>query len=426
MASGTEKPVVDQRFMIFEQGVDDVSSESEKIIEHRPIAKIERGQSIDITVNRSGAFYYDLSRSYMKFKFKLTKANGATLTDTDKAAPINNPAFSLFQSIQFSIETEDFGRQIGTLLPFKSNLDHILFRSTEYLNSTAQSSMYFHDTPGAMNATQPDVKTGTNEGLLARYNLVKSGGLVEVRGSLPIDLADSLNSFIPNSMEIRVRLWPSSDPFVVMSSDESENYEIHILHASLCLLAITPSPRMLSEHAKQFEKQNASFYYDKSVLKSYSIPSGALEWEMDSIYSNDIPKELIIVLVNTTAFLGSQKENPFAYNHNKVTRVSYDIEGVSPKVLTPDFVANIFSESYNMLYTSATSEPGSGIVALSDYNKGYTIFRLCTVESMYRTKKGQSRLMIRFAEKLTTGITCILYAKFPAKFQVDSARNIVY
>ena len=373
----SDKPVIDQRFQIFEGGYEDVSLESERYLEFRPIAKIDRGQSIDIAVPRSGSYYYDLSRSFLKVQIKLSKNNEGKLTAEDKVGLVNQPLWSIFQAMTFSIENVDFCRSTGQMLGYKSLLDSLMYRSTEYLESIGQSALFYKDTAGAMNATDPNPAKGVNQGLLNRYQYTKSGGIISLRAPLAMDLAESMaGQYLPNAMEMRVRLWPQKDAFCVMSSDATEKYEIHIETASLFLMAITPSPRMLQLHSEEFKKKNAVYHYDKSVLKSYSIKDGARMWEMDSLFGSSIPKEIVVCFVTTTGFLGSQTENPYFFENFKVQKVSFDVEGLVSKNLEPDFDNFQYTEEYNNLYSSPTGVARSGIISLNDFRSGYTIFRL--------------------------------------------------
>ena len=420
-----EKPMVDQRFQIFDAGYEDVSVQSEKYIEFRPLAKIDRGQSVDITVPRSGSYYYDLSRSFFRFKVKITKNKGVAITSADKVAFINHPGVSIWSSIAFYIESEDFGRTCGPLLSYKYNMDSLIYRSTEYLESVGQSCLFFKDTPGAMDGTDPTLETGVNQGLLQRYNFSKSGGEMTLRTNIPIDLSDSLSQYLPNSLEIRVRLFPALDRFAVMSSDPTETYEIHVSHAALCLLAITPTPRMLQLHEEEFKRKNAVFHYDKSILKSYSIPKGSPTWEIESIFGSGIPKKLLVAFISTSSFVGSQSENPFNYANWGLTSLTYEVEGLKTRKYNPDFDNHHWTEEYNNLYSSPTGAARSGIIQLTDFKSGYAIYRVDNIESIFKTRVGQSRLTVTFKEALTKGVTCICYGKFPAKFMIDSTRNLL-
>ena len=422
--SAKDTPVMDQRFQIFDGGIEDVSVESEKIIEYRPIAKIDRGQSIDIAVPRSGSYYYDLSRSYMKVEVKITKSKEVALTADDKCAFVNQPLFSIFQSWQFLLENVDFARSTGPMLGYKALLDSLLYRSTEYLESSGQSALFYKDTSGAMSATDPAASKGVNQGLVQRYNVTKAGNYVTLRAALPLDLT-SLNAYLPNAMEIRVRLFPAKESFGLISADPTEIYEIHINQVSLCLLAITPSPRMLQLHSEEFKKKNAVYHYDRSVLKSYSISTGSSSFEVESLFGSSIPKELVVTFVSTSSFLGAQKENPYDLQNWKINKLSFDVESLPVKTFTPDFEGHKFIDEYNNLYSSPTGAARSGIINLNDFKSGYTIFRVYNIESMFKTKTGHSRLTVTFKDALTQGVTCLIYAKFASRFEIDATRNIL-
>lgn len=430
--SSQPSQVIDDRFQFFRNSFEDVSILREEIIEHRPLSQVKKGQRIDIAVPRSGGYYYDLARSFLRFKVKITKSGGGGLvsgdaddTKNDHVAHTNHAP--LFVAWSFYLENIDFARETNILLPYKMNLDFLLRRSREYLESTGASSHFFFDTSSGINATKPSAATGSNAGLLSRYEISKSGNYFTIEWPLSamLDLAQSLNQYVPNGLEIRLSLFSSADSFNLQSPSESELYESHIDTASLCLMAITPRPELLALHSQRFLKSNAKFTFEKSVLKSYTIATGSSQWDVDSIFSSFIPATLILVFVKTAAYVGSYQENCFNYLNLDITRILYKCEGIADKVMTPDFKTSNYVTEYMDLYRDPSGAAHSGIITLQDYKSGYTIFKINNVESMFETKKGINRLSVRFGTSLTDNITAICYGIFPDSFEMDANRLIL-
>lgn len=428
---GGSSKVIDDRFQVFKTNFEDVSVLTEEYIEHRPLSNVKRGQRIDIMVPRSNGYYYDLSRSYLRITVKITKAGETALVPSnenpdliDYCAFVNHAP--LFQSMSFFVENVDFARDCNCLLGYKQNIDYLLYKNKEYLESTAAAAHFFYDTASAMNSSKPSSAKGSNAGLLARYELTKNGNYITLEIPLPVDLAQSCSSYLPNKVELRLSLYPSLEKMHLICESETELYESHVDNVVFCLMAVTPRPELLALHNKRFLKENALFTYEKSVLKSYTISKGDSVWDMDSLYGDRIPRALHVAFVKTGAYIGSYDTNPFAYENLGINRIIFYAEGIPDKVLTPDFsTQGNCSTEYMNLYRSPAGAARSGIITMADFKAGYAIFKIDIVESMFQTRKGVNRLSVRFASPLEHNVTAIVYGVFSDSFQMDSARHIV-
>lgn len=416
---------IDDRFSIFRRRVEDIATENERIVEFRPNAAIQKSQCIEIVVPPAGIHYYDLARSYLKVKVGITKSDGGVLAAADKCGFVNYPLATLFRSMEFMLDNQDFCRDVGINLPYKAVIDTLLFRPVEYLESSAQSSLWYKDTANSMDATVPDASSGANQGLLQRYNFTKEGGVVVLEGEIPMDLAQSLDCYIPNGIELRLRLHPSSDKFTIMHSVESEAYISKIHDVVLCLQAVQPTPKLLVEHDKLLMKQNARFFYERSEVKVFSIGKDLTTWAIEQLFATTIPRQLIIGFVSTSAYLGSYSENPFHFQNFDLKYLSYIAEGVEMKQYRPNYSASQYNSEYNGLYRTNIGRPGSGIIQYRDFPTGYALYRILIAPSLYKSRTGQSRLEVEFGTALTKEVTCIIYGTFASEFEIDRARNVI-
>ena len=422
--------VIDDRFQVFKTGFEDVSLVSEEYVEHRPLSQPKRGQRIDITVPKSSGYYYDLSRSYLRVSVKITKSGGGALVPSnvdpsliDYVALVNNAP--LWTAMSFHVGNVDFARESSVLLPYKQNVDMLLYKSKEYLESTAAAAHFFYDTATAMDSNKPSSATGSNAGLLARYNISKNGNYFTLEMPLVLDLSETLKSYIPNKMEIRMSLFPNSESFALITDSLTEQYEIDVDSVVFCLMSVTPRPELLAVHDQRFQKENATFTYEKSVLKSYTIGKGDSQFDLDNVFGHFIPGTMHLMFVTTQSYVGSFNTNPFFYKNLGVSNILFKGEQIPDKTYQPEFSSNNYTTEYMNLYRSPTGQARSGIISMSDFKAGYSIFKIDIAESMFETKTGINRLSVRFKEPLTENTTAIIYGRFPASFQIDASRHIV-
>lgn len=69
-------------------------------IYYHPISSISNSNTVDFHISGSGDEYLDLSNSRLFVQLCIENANGESLADTSKCAPVNNLMSSLFSKCQ--------------------------------------------------------------------------------------------------------------------------------------------------------------------------------------------------------------------------------------------------------------------------------------------------------------------------------------
>ena len=125
----------------------------------------------------------------------------------------------------------------------------------EQLNSTAQLNLFFKDSPYAFAKTDLD-GTGANTGLIARHEFIKQGQQTVVISPIAHDLM-SISEYLPGNMEIKMRFWPASDDFFIISGETTERYKFVIDDVVLQVTGYEISDQVLLRHHQILSKSNA-------------------------------------------------------------------------------------------------------------------------------------------------------------------------
>ena len=165
---------------------------------HESLDNLSRGKYVEIIVPPSTKHYYDLSRSHLSVRAWIITSDSAPIKEGDKVAFINQPLTSMWRSIKFTLQAQDFTKDVNICQPFKASIDNLLYRALEYLASSAQGALYFKDTAGAMDSVDVSCSAGTNTGLISRFEFTSKGKTVSMEGPLPLDIAQSMSSYIPS------------------------------------------------------------------------------------------------------------------------------------------------------------------------------------------------------------------------------------
>jgi|GEM_PF-5190229 len=95
------------------------------------------------------------------------------------------------------------------------------------------------------------------------------------------------------------------DTFCLMDQTE-QNFEVHILDATLFVRRSKILPDVLLAHAKALAKTTAKYPLTRVEMKS--IHSGIYGETLDNVILGQIPKRLIISFVDNRAFNGNRAQ----------------------------------------------------------------------------------------------------------------------
>ena len=423
-----EKVGYDSRFALFHPIPVDASIQNELYVDFRPTAPLRKNQAVDFAIPATHLYYIDMSRTTLCVGFRLMRSSDNSVVKiTDHISTINLPIAAFFRQVDVSLNQTHFTLDVNSHYAYRAILDVLSTKSTQFLESVAQSWMFYRDSAGAHDSVT--VGSGsTNAGLVSRYKRTSKGKDILMEAPLFMDLS-SLKQFIPTGVEIRVRLYQNPDSFCLMTKlPSTETYSFDINYMALRCKFIEPTPSVQLMHAKTLESQPAVYAYERTVLKSWSIPDGLKSWSLDSLYADELPHEIQVVFVDSKSFSGEFNLNPFKFAHFDLVYMAFMIEGMKTITFEPDFDTGNYTHSYLTLFDGIPQDQRSSIT-YEEFSGGYSVFRICIssgIRRMYNmnTRKSQTRMIIRFRNDLKQNVTCITYAKFHSTFKIDHSKNI--
>lgn len=419
---------IDRGLCIFKPQQFEAGIKREVVVDYHALASIQKNKCIEFIIPKSNTLYFALNKSVLRIKFRILCEDGTAPAATDRVTSCNAAGISLFRAVDIELQQKLISPEISTHYCFKGYFDYVIYTPEEYLNSGAQTNLFFKDTPYAFSKTELDGK-GANTGLIARHEYTRAGAEVYVISPIAHDLMQ-VQEYLPNEIEIKLRFWPNTDEFFIISGESSERYKYVVEDCILEMHGYEPSDNVLMRHNQILSKSNAQFHYKRSVLKSYQIPPNLQTWTIFQFLQNEVPSDLVITFIDAENFVGSQSTNPYECAHNHVNFLSLETEGYQTMTFRPDYSSGHYAKEYSSLY-----QPEHGmiysmapLVKYRDFAGGYAFYRFPLgnqeVERLMRHRKGQSRLVINFAKKIERALTVLVYARFHAFFMLDAQRNI--
>ena len=406
----------------------DTGVESIQYTEYRPVAPISHGSSIEFNIPGSGMEYIDLSKTRLRVKVRILKASsGEPVTAADKVTLVNLPLQSLWRQVDVSLQQIVVTPTISTCYPYKALMDVLLNNSEDRTDSELQSQLFYKDTAGFMDNTDPE--QGMNLGLVERHAWTQNGNDVDLEGPLYVDIMRQKRLLL-NGVQVNIVLYPSPNPFALMAVGDDYRYDITDAVLKVCMVKVNSG--VLVGHNEALKVSDAIYPFMRTDMKSYSIPSGLYTWSIDDPFLGQVPSRVIVALCSSAGAGGRFDKNPFNFANMNVNFVGFyvDDESKPAKPFQPNYKNNNYSKEYLSLFTGTGRYQTEGInISREDFKQGYSFYVFDidgnhSEEFVSLSKRGHTRLALQFSEALAEPITLIAYASFPATLQVTLERNV--
>ena len=363
--------------------------------------------------------YMDLKETRLNVKIKLMTGDGSSVTESNMVALINLPLHSMFSSVECQLQQQSVS-DVGTNYPYKAYIDTLL-KSKESRKIDNSSQLFTKDSSGQFDSV--DAKTGPNQGLYERWSYTRDGGVADLEGPLLLDLFQQ-ERLILNGVALDLKLWPSKNAFRLMS-DSIQPYEnLKIVDATLKVCIQRPNPALTMAHTKVLDTSPALYPYMSSVIKVASIAEGEFSFSADNMFQGEVPSQLILTLVSSSAYVGNYKKSPFNFQHYDCNFVALYVDGQSlpAKPLQPQFEQGNYLDAYQTLRSI-----GSEVcIERDEFAKGYTLYVLDVNPYVDFNVKRRThcRLELRFAKALPESVTLVMCGKFPEILRIDQSRSV--
>lgn len=403
------------------------SLETGQFVEYHPLAAITQGSPIEFTVRGAGEEYLDLGNTYLHVRAKIVNADGTATGKDVVVGPVNYWLHALFSQVDISLNDTVVTDSTLTY-PYRAYIEAALSYGNEAKKGYMTSAMYYRDTPGKF-----DDMTEENKGFAMRRAKSTGGREIDMYGRLHSDIC-AQDRFILNGVDVKFRLTPSKHSFNQMSDHANPTTTI-ITRASLFVRKVKLNPAVALAHAKALEKTTAKYPLNRVTVKTFSIPKGNMSVTQDNLFLTQLPKRLVVGLVNSEGYLGDYKRHPFLFDTFGLTYLSLSVSGkmIPQTPLTPDFknkhyVRSYFHQGLGLGYQQQSD--GNGI-SYDDFAAGYSLFvwdlsaNISDGNQIELVRTGSLRLELKFAEALPHPIHVVVYGELDSLLEIDRNRQIL-
>jgi hypothetical protein len=414
------------------------SIEKGQWVEYHPISLNGDHGPLEFRIAGSEDLYIDLAESLLHLTVKITDQHGDDLPADAPVGPTNLFLHSLFSQVDMFVNQRVISASSPTY-PYRAMIETLL--SYDYGAKTSQlhSALYYKDTPGKMDVVDPNAADGqANMGLKNRATWVRGGKSVDLMGKLHCDMMCQ-EKYLLNRVDLHVKCIRSPNKFCLLSSGADAGYKVIIQSATLWMRTIQIASSVRLAHEKALMKGNAKYPINRVLCNAYSVSQGSMNMVRDNIFNGQLPKRVVIAMVDNDAYNGAYDKNPFNFKHHEISSLGVYVNG-EPMPAQP--LETKFSQEGGQHYINAYLSLFSGsnslgqdhgnYISRGDFPRGYALFAfdltpdLSDGGHLSLLKKGNLKLELKFAQVLPRTVMVLVYAEFDNLIEITRERTVLF
>ncbi|KAL3119578.1 hypothetical protein niasHT_010164 [Heterodera trifolii] len=368
--------------------------------------------------------YVDLSKVFVCTEFKLKKvADDGVVVDVPANAAvglIQMPGATFIRNLKVHINQREV-YDSNQLYSYKVFLD------TELSYPVAAKEAYF----GVAGYFRDSDPTKVND---RRKKAVEESKGFQAISKLSADIFNQ-DLYMISNVEIDIELALQSDDFMIhQEAANRDKYTLEVVDCRLIVKTVDLMDGLSLDIAKKLGMEPARYGIRKTLMKSLFITGGRYDFSAN-LFTEEVPRRVIIGLVPNQNYIGQNQKNPFYFNHHNVR----DIELTASGRTYPQFPYNLdyknnryaraYHDTQEHLGMACTTE--SNGISYSMFKTAYCLYVFQMTNSQEDSpgfeliKEGCTAVNIRFAEAVPNeGVTLIAYAESDGLILIDRNRSI--
>ncbi len=409
--------------LVFEPLATQVCVTKASWLDIHPLNSVQTIGPINFHIPSADECYYDLNDTVLYLKCRVDGLDAKA--DNTDVAPVNLLLSSLFSDVEVSLNSKKIDGN-DFLYPYKSYIANLLNNDTSMKKTQLYASGFLKDQAG-------EFDTSTNRAHRERARWVDKGKSFELMGPLNIAFFHQSKYLLPK-VGLNIKLTRAKQAFFMMNFG-SANIDFKITSAILYVRRCFVTPSIFKAHEAGLKFNNALYPIQKSVISNFTIAKGSSTDNRELLNGVDVPKLVVIGLVDNGAFNGDFKKNPFNFKNFNLSFISLMKNGESTPFpgLQLDYNNNTYLRAYMSMIQSLemfTVNDSNGIT-LDDFKNGTALYVFnLTPDLSYSGGCAQKfenctlRLDMKFGKALETSINVIVYSIYDSSIEISSDRNI--
>lgn len=418
---------------LFTAPLTETATDVSSCIDYYPVSTITDNTPIEISILNSGSDYVDINSTELHITAQILKSDGQPIGDDAQVAPANLLLHSLFSQVDVKLN-DTIISSTNNNYAYRAYLETLLSFGSASKQSQLAAALYYYDTPGHLEEKNPHAEAARNVGMKARYAHFNNGGIVDMVGKIHSDIFFQ-DKYLPNGVDVRVRLIRNKDSFCLMSQEDNATFKIKLLDCKIQARKVKVSSNVALSHAEALLAGDMLYPIRRNVCKSFTIPRGNFNFTHENIFQGPMPTRIIMGFVNNAAYNGSFKHYPYNFKTYDMKSLKLYIDG-QDQIIRPiitDYGNNQYINAYLSLFRGTgkifTNEDLD--IKRLDYPRGYAIYAFDLTTDLNPDdahfsliKTGSMRCEVTFGTALPETVNLVCMGEFENIIRINKDRQV--
>ena len=359
----------------------------------------------------------------------VTKNNNEKLADNEQVSIVNTFPHALWEEIKTLIN----GRQINShtrFYPYKAFFMTMLSYTSTWKSNNAVADYFFKDDYAAGTAVEIHDGALTGGGVVKRMKAIEKSNKFYFSFFPFVDIFSS-DRYLPPKTSLGLEFFRSRDPFPLLAgAGNNTNYKINLHDFKIKIRHVTPDPKLDLAMEKKFLSSDSHLPFHRTTLKTYQMHSGKIDLSIPNLFTGNLPRHVLVAMVNNSAATGQLKHNPFVFHHYGVDNYAmiengmvYPSEGVKIDVPGLDIVSAYKFFLDNIGVSHSDTEIG---VDINDYFQGSFVMAfdmtpdLCNGAHRHAPRSGVMELKLYLKTALEEPVTILVLGTYDTDLGISN------
>lgn len=388
----------------------------------------------EFQIPRDPEQFTDLTLTRISGLIKCVKLNAVTRaveawTNDDHISVCNLLPHSLFKQVEVLVENTQVNDSSTTTYPYKAFIECALSYGNDAKNTHLKSAGWEKDTAGS-----EDVAGAANLGWsIRRPKFIGNDFYFNMK--LHCDFLHTMK-YLPPGISITLRLIRGDDSFSFIADDTFTSLaRVEISKLKLQYTRIRTEPSFTKTILNNMTKNPALFPLTQSKIRTFLINSGIDRITFPNIYTETLPKTVIIGFLDRRAINGDIKFNPFKFNHHNVNLLNLMINNIPyhpSRPFQPDYDSGDFMREYINLFEETGMKQGNNVVEINftDFknNCNWYAYDLtpdkCNQEHAHAARQGNISIEVGFKTAPAENLYMMVYTTHRQTIEIDHQKNV--
>ena len=413
-------------FELFAPRAHQIAAIGSTVEEILSVSSVQNASVIEFRIV-GGETFVDLNDIDLEIKARITMGDGTNLAANANIAPINYALETMFKNVSLTINGTHI-ESSNNNHAYKTYIRTCLNYGSDSKANQLRMTGYAKDVGGQMNAAE-------NTGFITRRGMAAESRVFHLYGPLSLDFFITNDRMLLPYTDMVISLTLHGSDFVIQNLVDAAVARLSVTSAKLYVRRVKANPQLALEIEEQLAKQNAVYPIERLVVHTNSVAAGVRDVSLNNIFPEQKPKLIVVGMVNSAAYNGAARQNPFNFEPFGADSISLYKDGVSlcGQPFTPQFAVNHYAREYAMLYKSLGKMNRDMDIDLSysDYRSGYCFFAWNLMPDMELSghsmprERGNLTLQIKFSGALAAGISIIVFGWFDNTVQITRGRQAI-